>query len=82
VHGIEDKVYSAVLGVPELHVGQDQARISPPGGQAEHTVHSGDVISIHGQTGEVYIGTRPLLIIDSDGSEIEMVNTRGISFDT
>jgi pyruvate,orthophosphate dikinase len=69
VHGIEDKLYSAVLGVPELRVGSDEAMFAASAELEEQVIHTGDVISIHGQTGEVYCGTRSLLMIDADGSE-------------
>jgi hypothetical protein len=61
VHGIEDRPYSAVLGVSELHVSGGTAMLTKAGEQAAHTVHAGDVLSIHGQTGDVFIGTRDIL---------------------
>jgi phosphohistidine swiveling domain-containing protein len=69
VHGIEDKLYSAVLGVPELRVGSGEATFAANAEQEEQVIKTGDIISIHGQTGEVYTGTRSLLTIDTDGSE-------------
>ncbi len=63
VHGIEDKPYSAVLGVPELRVGLDQATVTEASGEST-TLRAGDVLSIHGQTGDVYIGSRQLLNLD------------------
>ena len=35
-------------------------------GEPAHTVHAGDVLSIHGQTGEVFVGTRQILGVDQD----------------
>ena len=70
VHGIENKPYSAVLGVSELRVGTDEARFIGVDGQCEHTVHAGDVISIHGQTGEVYVGSREILGIQKKDKSI------------
>ncbi len=64
VHSIEDKPYSAVLGVPELRVGADYATLAGSDGKAEHTVHAGDVLSIHGQTGEVFTGSRAVISTD------------------
>ena len=66
VHGIEDRPYSAVLGVSELHVSGGSATLTRPGEQTAHTVHAGDVLSIHGQTGDVYIGTRDILGIAAE----------------
>jgi enolase len=61
VHGIEDKPYAAVLGVGELHVYRDEAVIVDTEGQLVHTIRCGDVVSIHGQTGEVFIGPRQIV---------------------
>lgn len=61
VHGIEDKSYAAVLGVPELRVYEEKAVLTGTGGEVEHTFIAGDILSIHGQTGEVFIGSRGLL---------------------
>ena len=66
VHGIEDKPYSAVLGVPELRVSSDKATLIGADGETGYTVHAGDVLSIHGQTGEVFAGSRQVLSIDSE----------------
>ena len=65
VHGIDDKPYSAVLGVPELRVSADKATLMGASGEVEHTVHVGDVLSIHGQTGEVFVGSCPVLSIEA-----------------
>jgi pyruvate,orthophosphate dikinase len=65
VHGIEDREYSAVLGVPELRVMSDKAIFVGDDGEPTHTVKAGDVLSIHGQTGEVYIGSQPILSIET-----------------
>ncbi len=64
VHGIEDRSYSAVLGVPELRVKSDEATIIGSDGEVAHTVHTGDVLSIHGQTGEVFVGSRQVVSIE------------------
>jgi enolase len=66
VHGLEDKPYSAVLGVPELRVSSDKATLSGVEGQPPFTVHAGDILSIHGQTGEVFTGSREILSIKQD----------------
>jgi len=61
VHGIEEKPFTAVLGVPELRVHGNQATLVDESGSAMYTVRTGDVLSIHGQTGEVYVGSRELV---------------------
>jgi len=66
VHGIEDKQYSAVLGVPELIVSPNQATLIGADGEPAFTLHVGDVISIHGQTGEVFAGSQPILSIGAE----------------
>ena len=56
VHGIDDKPYAAVLGVAELHVRGEQATLSGRAGRPAWQLRRGDIVSIHGQTGEVYAG--------------------------
>jgi hypothetical protein len=70
VHGIEDKPYSAVLGAAELRVSADKATLVGADGEARHTVHAGDVLSIHGQTGEVFVGSRKILSIETEDGEL------------
>ena len=65
VHGIEDKPYSAVLGVPELRVNPGEAILTDASGKPAFTLCAGDVLSIHGQTGEVFVGTRQVLGIEA-----------------
>jgi hypothetical protein len=60
VNGIDHKPFSAVLGVSHLKVSGDSAQVIGPDGQARCTIHAGDVVSIHGQTGEVFVGTRKI----------------------
>jgi pyruvate,orthophosphate dikinase len=60
VHGIDDKPFSAVLGVGELRVHGKSAEIRPTGGRSSRTFRTGDVVSIHGQTGEVFAGPRQI----------------------
>jgi pyruvate,orthophosphate dikinase len=64
VHGIDDKPFSAVLGVSELHVSKGKAVFRDEEGSTIHTIQTGDILSIHGQTGDVYFGSRPILEID------------------
>ena len=66
IHGMEDRVCSAVLGVAELRVSPGEARLQSAGSETEHIVHAGDVISIHGQTGEVFVGSRQILSAETD----------------
>jgi enolase len=68
VHGIEDKPYSAVLGVPELRVSEDSANFIGTDGESQRTVHAGDILSIHGQTGEVYFGLQEIISIEKKAS--------------
>ena len=63
VHGIEDRPYTAVLGVPELRVSENKATLMGADDKVEHTIRTGDIISIHGQTGEVFAGSRCLLSV-------------------
>ena len=66
VHSIDDRPYSAVLGVPELRVSANKATIMGVSGDPEQTIHTGDIISIHGQTGEVFVGSRQVLGIKKE----------------
>ena len=60
VNGIDDKPFSAVLGVSQLKVRDGYAEMLGPDGEPRCTIRPGDVVSIHGQTGEVFTGSRPL----------------------
>ncbi|MGD2130598.1 MAG: PEP/pyruvate-binding domain-containing protein, partial [Lysobacterales bacterium] len=64
VHGIDDKAYAAVLGVAELRVFRNEAALVDADGQTVCTVRSGDILSIHGQTGEVFVGPRDVLSVN------------------
>ena len=66
VHGIDDKPYAAVLGVAEMHVFRDEAVLVGGDGETAHTIRCGDVISIHGQTGQVFVGARPIVSAAAD----------------
>jgi len=63
VHGIDDKPYSAVLGVSELRLAGNKAELVGPDGRSAHIIHAGDLVSIHGQTGEVFAGSRAVLSV-------------------
>jgi pyruvate,orthophosphate dikinase len=60
INGIERKDYSAVMSAPGLHVDtrKKEAVITAKNGNVQHTIKKGDVISIHGMTGNLYVGTR------------------------
>jgi pyruvate,orthophosphate dikinase len=75
VHGIEDQSYTAVLGVPELRVGEDKAVLKTADGEVEHTFVAGDVLSIHGQTGEVFAGSRGLIEVKKTAKTIKHATT-------
>jgi enolase len=66
IHGIDDKPYAAVLGVAELRVFRNQAVLVDAQGETVQTINSGDVLSIHGQTGDVFTGSRPVLTVSRD----------------
>ncbi len=71
VHGIEDRPYTAVLGVTELRVVDGKALLMGADGKTEHTIVAGDILSIHGQTGEVYAGSRRLREIVKKAKNVE-----------
>jgi hypothetical protein len=52
--------------VPELRVSANKATIMGAGGEPEETIHMGDILSIHGQTGEVFVGSRQVLGIEKE----------------
>jgi pyruvate,orthophosphate dikinase len=60
INGIEDRDYSSVMSAPGLHVDarKKEALITAKNGDIQHTIHKRDVISIHGMTGNVFVGTR------------------------
>ena len=75
VHGVEERRYTAVLGVPELHVSKDKAILMRSDGEIEHTILVGDILSIHGQSGDVFVGSRPLLEINKVAEKTEAART-------
>ncbi len=60
VNGIEKRDYNAVMGATGLQVDSHkrEAVIVGKDNLIRHKIHNHDVISIHGTTGSVYIGTR------------------------
>ena len=72
VHGIPDRPFSAVLGATALRVDVDAhcAIVQGPDGREVARIQKGDVVSIDGRTGGVWIGSRSLLEIPAaDASE-------------
>ncbi len=61
---IEDKSYSAVMSAIGLRVDtkKHEAVIVDDKGQVLHRIHKGDILSIHGTTGSVYMGSWPLVL--------------------
>jgi pyruvate,orthophosphate dikinase len=62
VHGIEDRPFSAVLGVIALRVDAEKQRAAfvDANGHEVAQIASGDVVSIDGRTGAVWIGPRDI----------------------
>jgi enolase len=60
INGIENRDYSAVMSAAGLRVDtkKKEAVIMAKNGNIRHTIRKSDVISIHGMTGNVYVGTR------------------------
>jgi len=69
VHGIDDKPYAAVLGVAELNVFREEAVLVDSAGEPLHTIKTGDVLSIHGLKGEVFVGSCPVRSVKSESAE-------------
>ena len=44
-------------------------------GEIEHTILVGDILSIHGQSGDVFVGSRPLLEINKVAEKTEAART-------
>ena len=64
INSIEDKSYSAVMSAIGLRVDakKHEAVIVDDCGQVLHRICKGDIISIHGTTGSVYMGSWPLVL--------------------
>jgi len=64
INGIQDRDFTAVMGATGLRVDADrhEARIVGSEGEVLFTLRSGDIVSIHGSTGNVYVGSRTLTI--------------------
>ena len=74
VHGIDDRPFAAVLGVSELRVFQDEAALVDANGEVAFTLRRGDVVSIHGQRGEVFVGTRELVGVREERAHVPVAD--------
>jgi pyruvate,orthophosphate dikinase len=61
-NGIEDRSFSSVMSAAGLQVDLErrEAAIVDADGNVRHRLRKGDIVSLHGTSGEVYIGTRLL----------------------
>ena len=60
INGIEDRKYSGVMSAAYLrvHADQHEAVILDRERGTAYRIRKGDIVSIHGTTGEVYLGSR------------------------
>jgi enolase len=60
INGIEDRDYSGVVSAMNFEVNAErhEALIKNDAGELLHRIKKGDIVSIHGTTGEVYVGSR------------------------
>jgi enolase len=60
INGIEDRKYAGVMSAAHLrvHADQHEAVIFDRERGAAYRIRKGDIVSIHGTTGEVYLGSR------------------------
>jgi enolase/phosphohistidine swiveling domain-containing protein len=60
VNGVEDRDFYGVMSASGLRVFAKKhlAVIDDAEGRTVHRIHKGDILSIHGTSGEVYVGTR------------------------
>jgi pyruvate,orthophosphate dikinase len=67
-NGIEDRSFCSVMSAAGLQVDLErrEAVIVDADGNVSHRLLKGDIVSLHGTSGEVYIGSRSL-ILDTDG---------------
>ena len=79
VHGITDKAFSGVLGVSELRVHPGKAELAGDDGAPAHPIRAGDVVSIHGQTGEVFVGARGVRGIEGEGAGNPAISLKSTS---
>jgi phosphohistidine swiveling domain-containing protein len=67
-NGIEDRVFCSVMSASGLQVDLEkrEAVIVDAEGAVRHRFRKGDILSLHGTSGEVYIGSRSLRQIGAD----------------
>jgi enolase len=60
INGIEDRRYSGVMSAAHLrvHADEHEAAITDRDRGTAYRIRKGDIVSIHGTTGEVYLGSR------------------------
>jgi enolase len=63
-NGIEDRNFSSVMSAAGLQVDLErrEAFIVDAEGEVKHRLRKGDIVSLHGTSGEVYIGSRSLSV--------------------
>jgi pyruvate,orthophosphate dikinase len=63
INGFQRRPYTAVMSAVGLRVDarKHQAAIVDSSGTTRHVIRKGDLVSIHGTSGMVYIGSRPLM---------------------
>jgi pyruvate,orthophosphate dikinase len=68
-NGIEDRNFCAVMSAAGLQVNLEkrEAIIVDADGNVLHRIRKNDIVSLHGTSGEVYIGSRPLRLDTEDG---------------
>jgi hypothetical protein len=64
-NGIEDRTFCSVMSASGLQVDLErrEATIVDAEGNICHRLRKGDIVSLHGTSGEVYIGTRSLSVV-------------------
>jgi len=66
INGIDSRAYSGVVSASNLEVSSErhEASIRDSNGNVLHRIKKGDVVSIHGSTGEVFVGTRRIQLAE------------------
>jgi pyruvate,orthophosphate dikinase len=60
INSVDDRDMFAVMSVEALRIdtGEHRAEFVGPGGEVVGTIQKGDVVSLHGTTGAIYLGSR------------------------
>ena len=63
INGLESRSVATVMSAIGLRVNakKHEAVLVDEDGKERHRIRKGDVVSLHGTTGEVYLGSRKLL---------------------